>query len=317
MFMGMTVLLALLSAGCTDQPRTRTLEDVVKPQEPDAAQTREAEAHLVAIEEELQRIALLTPSSRHERELAMEPSLKRAVEVATGTRVENKAVFYLANWRYSYREGEGVEPLLNRLAGLPSPAMKGLGSRLRVLLLLRQGRVADARTMAQDLIDRVPEFSPVMERVVFHETVGARAPMVVSRNLTGGPDEPVAKRSEAWLFYLFVDAIDDQTVFLIERYLDALEVLPVAERRLVCVTFDANLLNATSRVRTLPRAAEIDLLWANPNQGGNAGEWVKAWKLPAQNPHIALLGPGPDRTIMAVELTPESLRTLLAPTKAK
>ena len=190
--------------------------------------------------------------------------------------------------------------------------MKAAGDRLRVLLRLRQGRVSEARAMATGLVERIPEFSPLLQLVVFHETVGSIAPKVVSNNLTGGPDEPVSKRQEPWLFYLFIDALDDQALFLLQRYLDAMSILPTTERRFVCVTFDANLLSATTRVRSLPRANEIDLLWANPNNGGNASEWLKAWKLPTQNPHIALLGPGPNRTIMAVEMTPESLRDLLS-----
>ena len=311
-------ILVLACTGCGDQPRaSKTLNDVVHPNDPNAGKTAEAEAQLTAIEEELQRLAALPPAQRRVREQAMEPRLESAEEAATGTRLENKAVFYHANWRYTFRDGDGVEPLLNRLAGLSSPAMKSNGVRLRVLLLLRQGKVKEARTMAQSLVAEIPEFAPVMERVVYHETLGAAAPKVVSRNLSGGPDEPVAKRAEPWLFYLFVDAIDDGSLFLIERYLDALAVLPVDQRRLVCVTFESNLLSATTRMRNFPRVAEIDLLWASPGETGNAKEWITAWKLPSQNPHIALLGPGPDRTIMAVEVTPENLRALLAPAVRK
>jgi hypothetical protein len=150
-----------------------------------------------------------------------------------------------------------------------------------------------------------------MELVVFHETVGSAAPKIVTNNLTGGPDEPVSKRSEPWLFYLFLDVLDDRGLFLIQRYLDALAVLPATQRRFVCVTFESNILNATARLRSLPSASEIDLLWVNANKGGNVKEVTDAWKLPKQNPHIALLGPGPNRTIMAVEVTPESLKTML------
>lgn len=312
------LILGLLCSGCADQAsRSPTLKDVVRPDEPNAERNAQAEAELVALDDELARNANLPPAARHERELKLEPRLEQVLETAAGTRMENKAVYYLANWRYTYRDGEGVDQLLNRLNGLPSPAMKSTGVRLRVLLLLRQGRVGEAKTMAQALVADVPEFSPLLERVVFHETIGASAPKITSRNLTGGPDEPVAKRSEPWLFYLFVDTIDDGSLFLIERYLDALAVLPPDQRRLVCVTFESNLLSATSRIRNHPRASEIDLLWASPGENGNAKEWRTAWKLPSQNPHIALLGPGPDRTIMAVEVTPENLRMLLTPAAPK
>jgi hypothetical protein len=309
---------ALSCTGCLDQSRSPTLKEVITP--PTSAldeRTAEAERELSGLDDELTRNAALPPRERRERELTMEPKLEHAVETATGTRMENKAVYYLANWRYTYREGEGVEPLLTRLNGLTSPAMKSTGMRLRVMLLLRQGRVADAKTIAEKLVADVPEFSPLLERVAFYETIGAAAPKVVSRNLTGGPDEPVTKRAEPWLFYLFVDALDDNGLFLLDRYLDALTVLPSDQRRLVCVTFEANLLSATARLRNHPRAGEIDLLWASPGENGNAKEWRSAWKLPTQNPHLALLGPGPDRTLMAVEVTPENLRTLLAPATPK
>jgi hypothetical protein len=312
------VVLVLVGSGCTDPGRaTKTLDDVVRPPDPNAGRIAEAEAQLTAIEEELTRIAALPPATRRQREEALESRLDQAVEAAAGTRLENKAVFYLANWRYSYRDGDGTEALLNRLNGLPSQAMKSLGSRLRVLLLLRQGKLTEAKAIAQALVAEVPEFAPVLQRVVFHESVGSPAPKIVSRNLSGGPDEPVSKRNETWLFYLFIDALDDNSFDLIERYQDALSVLPPDQRRLVCITFESNLLGATTRLRNHPLANDIDLLWANPGESGNAKEWQTSWKLPAGTPHIALLGPGPDRTIMAVEVTPEDLRKLLAPTKAK
>lgn len=312
------LLFGLLCIGCGEQTRNPTLKDIIQPSATaNDARTAEAERELTALDDELARNALLPPRERRERELTMEPRLERVVEAATGTRMENKAVYYLANWRYTFREGEGVDPLLTRLNGLTSPAMKSTGLRLRVLLLLRQGRVDEARKLAEQLVADVPEFSPLVELVVFHESIGSPAPRITSRNLTGGPDEPVAKREEPWLFYLFLDALDDHGAFLVDRYLDALAVLPIDQRRLVCVTFEANLLSASARLRQHPRAGEIDLLWASPGETGNAKEWKTAWKLPTQNPHLALLGPGPDRTIMAVEVTPENLRTLLAPAAPK
>ena len=311
------LLFGLLCTGCLDQSRSKlTLQDVIRPEEPNAERNAQAEAEMVALDDDLARNVNLAPAARRERELTLEPRLEKMVNTATGTRMENKAVYYLANWRYTYRDGEGVEQLLTRLNGLPSPAMKSTGVRLRVLVMLRQGRVAEAKAMAQVLVADVPEFSQLLERVTFHETIGAAGPKIASRNLTGGPDEPVTKRTESWLFYLFVDTIDEASLDLIERYLDALAVLPADQRRLVCVTFESNLLSATSRIRNHARASEIDLLWASPGDNGNAKEWRSAWKLPSQNPHIALLGPGPDRTIMAVEVTPENLRMLLAPAKA-
>ena len=118
------LLFGLLATGCLDQPRGPTLKEVIQPPtNATDARTAEAERELNALDEELTRNTALPPRERRERELTMEPRLERAVEIATGTRMENKAVYYLANWRYTYREGEGVDPLLTRLNGLTSPAM--------------------------------------------------------------------------------------------------------------------------------------------------------------------------------------------------
>lgn len=303
--------------GCLDSTRTPTLKETINPENVDQERINAAEAEMVAIEKELQQYAGLGPAERYAAEAKMEPRLERAVKKAAGTRIENKAIYFLANWRYTYQNGDGVEPLLNQMFALPSPALKSNAERMLVMLRLRQGRVPEARNMAEQLVNRIPEFSPLLDFVVFHETVGSAAPHIISNNLTGGPDEPVAKRSEPWLFYLFIDALDENALYLIDRYLDALSILPANERRLVCVTFEANLLSATARVRSLSRASDIDLLWANPNKGGNVEQWRKEWKLPPQNPHIALLGPGPNRTIMSVEVTPETLKELLSATVPK
>lgn len=265
------------------------------------------------MEDRFRQLATLPPPQRRQQEQLLGKDLEHVVAVATGTRYANKAIYFLANWRYSYADGAGADELLDQLATLPSPVFKTSGERLRVLLRLRQGRVTDARRLAEALIKQVPEFSPLLERVTFHEQVGGTVTPITARNLNGGPEEPIAGRTEPWLLVLFVDALDDNALSLLKRYQEALAVLPAGQSRVVCVTFDSNLLSATSRLRGQAGNEQVDLLWASPSgdQPGSRAQWIATWKLPLPLPNVALLGPGPKRTLMAVEIAPEALKQRL------
>jgi hypothetical protein len=183
-----TLLVGCFLSGCLDSNRNPTLKESMNRPGEDRTKTDEIEGQLTAIEQDLQRAAGLSPAERHAYEMKLEPRLEKVVANAAGTRLENKAVYYLANWRFTYQDGANVDVLLNQLSGLSSPAFKSAGDRLRIMLRLRQGRVTEARTMAVKLAEQIPEFARVLELVVFHETVGSYAPKIVSNNLTGGPD---------------------------------------------------------------------------------------------------------------------------------
>jgi hypothetical protein len=302
------LLSALLLGGCGDGARGGGTE------QPTPAQVQDAEQAVTGMEDRFRQLATLSPPERRQQEALLGKDLERVVAVATGTRYANKAFYFLANWRYSYADGAGADEALDQLATLPSPVLKTSGERLRVLLRLRQGRVSEARRLAEPLVQQVPEFSPLLARVLFHEQVGQVATPIVARNLNGGPEEPLAGRGEPWLLVLFVEALDDNALSLLRRYQDALAVLPAGQSRIVCVTFDSNLLGATARLRAQPGNERIDLLWASPagEQAGSRAQWIAAWKLPLPLPNVALLGPGPMRTLMAVEIAPEALKQRLS-----
>lgn len=299
------VLLAVLT-GCGD---TRTDG---KPEPATKAQIEDARAVMAAFEAEQEQLSSLTPTQRAERLRTFGARLEAGLATTANTRFENKNLFWLANWRYAQADGEGVDAALDRLERCESLALKNSGRQLRVLTRLRQGRVAEARQIAEPLVKEVPEFGGLIDRVALHETIGAKAPLLAARNLSGGSDQPITARNEPFLLYCFIATLDANAEALIAAYRDALAPL-AGQARLVCVTYEANLLNATARLRTLADIGSIDLLWVA--QGEPAKSWNAAWKLPLPLPRVVLLGPGPERTIMGVELTPGMVTKMLGKPK--
>ena len=297
------LLLAFL-AGCSDARSDGKPEPATK------AQIENARAVMASFEAEQESLPSLPPSQRAERLRTFGTRLEAGLTNTANTRFENKNLLWLASWRYAQADGEGVDAALDRLDRCESPALKNSGQQLRVLTRLRQGRVAEARQLAEQLVKVVPEFGGLIDRVVFHETVGAKAPLLTARNLSGGNDQPISARSEPWLLYCFVDALDANAEALIAAYRDALAPL-VGQARLVCVTYEPNLLNATARLRSLGDIGTIDLLWVAP--GERAKTWAAAWKLPQPMPRVVLLGP--ERTVLGVELTPGMVTKMLGKPK--
>ncbi len=302
----LAALLALGGCGGTATPGRGRATD---PNAPPADRTKElaAERELADLEAQVAEQRKLPAAERTAAEQRFGGALERTVAHVAGTHVENKALYWLASWRFTYRDGDGVDDLLDRLNQLKSPAFRNAGKALRVQLRLRQGQVREARTIAEPLVAQIPEFKGLLDLVAWHETVGQAAPHVASRNLSGGPDDPLG-RGEPWLLWLFVERVDDNALQRIARYQQALAALPnPAMMRLVVVAFDPSPLNATATLlnQGQGKGPVPDLMWANPNANGTSKAWETAWKLPQPLPHSALLGP--DRTIMAVELPPEEV----------
>jgi hypothetical protein len=310
------VLLALvLLAGCDSSApprRAGTLPvDPGQPPPPSPERVQEAEQAITRIEEDLRQVRTLPPAERRVREREFGKRLEQALDTTVTTKFENKNLYWLAYWRYTYADGDGVEPLLDRLDKLSSPALKTTGTGLRVQLRLRQGRVAEARQIATPLAAQIREFRPLLDLVAFYERVGQPAPHLAGHNLGGGPGDPLAGRKEPWLLYLFIEQFDDNAEFLARSYQQAIADLgPANPVRMVLVTFEGNALAPAQRVRQAFAPDLPDLLWANPNTGGDADEWRTRWQLPWPPPHVALVGA--DRSIMAVEVSPEMLKKLLS-----
>jgi hypothetical protein len=300
----------LLLASCDTAGRSDGLPSADPGLPPPATkeQNLEAERLMVELDQEVAAMHGLPPESLKARELAFGKRLEAALRTTIGTKFENKNLYWLAFWRLTYSSGDGadVEQLLDRLERLPSPSWKASGSSLRVQLRLHQGRIREARALAEPLVLRIKEFSWLLDQVAFHESIGQMAPRLPGHSLTGGAEDPLAGR-EPWVVYLFVEQFNDSAAFLAGAYRTAIASLtPPSQVRLVVVTFEGTALEPVARLRRLDPAGGLpDLLWANPNKGGDADAWRTRWKLPPSLPHACLIGP--DRSIMAVDITPEAL----------
>ncbi len=296
------VALCLLGTACSDRPEPDLNPSPGKQIITAETAAREAEVE-VLMERQEQRFAALSLQAPRERlaaERAMGKELLNLASEAVGTRSENKALFWLASWQLYHNHGVGAEDTLARLAACPTQTLKQVGRRLKIDWLLSQGRVPEARAQATSLAEEIPEFSR-LDLVAFHERVGQAAPRTAGESLAGGVDDP-ATRPEAWLLYVLVGNIDDNTSFQLERYLAAAP----AGLRVVCVCGDPSPLNAKRRWNSIPGSARGDLLWANPNAGGDAAAWAAAWSPPG-GIVTALLGDAPKRRIMAVMVDPDDL----------
>ena len=266
-------------------------------------------AEVKEIENRLLLMRSIEPSQRFEVGADMERDLERLLRKVAGTKYENHAVFWLADWVFTYSgDLERTQALLERLAASPHLAHKSAGRALTVRVLLHQGRTLEAERVATSLATEIPEFMPLVTLVEFHRKVGQPAPRQTGRNLTGGPAEPIGSMPEPWLLYLFVTLSQPQERFVVEQTLNELQREEYQGRiGLVVVSFDGDPLAAMQHVAKLPGGSAAQLLWANPNDGGDADSWVVAWGLP-NRPLMALVGP--DRNLMAVNPPPERLRPL-------
>jgi len=305
--------LLLLISGCDSGSRSTALPSA-DPGLPPAAtkdQIHDAQVEIEALDQEVAEMRSLPVDARKARELAFGARLERALAITINTKFENKNLYWLAYWRLTYADGKDCDQLLDRLDRLPSPSLKGMGGYLRVQLRLHQGRIRGARALADPLVLRMKEFSPLLDQVVFHESVGQPAPRIAGHNIGSQAGDPMAA-TEPWLLYLFVEQLDDSTAYLANSYRQVMATLvPPRQVRLVIVTFEGTALDPVARLRQLAGAdTQIDLMWANPNNGGDAEQWRTRWKLPQPLPHVSLVGP--DRSIMAVDLSPEALGRALS-----
>ncbi len=273
-----------------------------------SAQEQAALERVRKVEKDLERIAALPPRERLAREAKLEDTLSELLDDTRGTKHQNRALHWLAAWRLDYAGGEGVADLLGELERSEYPSFKHAGEFLRVRLLCQQGRIDQARTVADALVRAVPEFAIASAVVGFHERVGTAAPRPPAKNLSGGPSDPAAGREEPWLIYLFVDGVNPLGLDRLRTLTRELGDERYDGRvRLVCIAFGANPIETLAAVNEAAEEAEIDVLWPNPSDG-SALRWRDEWSLPGL-PASALIGP--DRTIMAAQPTVEALRSLV------
>jgi hypothetical protein len=186
-----------------------------------------------------------------------------------------------------------VLPMLDRLDILPAPAYRNAGKALRVQALLRSGRLSEARQIAEALEREVPEFG-ALRRVQFHEQVGQPA-QPLPGTAVGGSEIP----SEPFLLVCFIGMPDAEA----EGWLTPLRKTAGPRLRVVAVATAGDLLAAA----TVGSAWGVDVRWLRQDDPALA-----AWKVPGL-PAAVLLGPGPQRLILAIDPTAADLQKLSGP----
>jgi len=273
----------LLAAGCGD-------ERLPAPSMADPADAAEISRILEA---DIRAIGDLSPTDKAQAEIAFGPRLRRDLEACRGTRYENKPLYLLAQWTLVHGRPEEVLQLLDRLEILPAPAYRNAGKAVRVAALLRLGRLAEARPIAMQLEELVPEFG-ALRRVEFHETVGQSAPSLPGTVVTGGTGIPDA----SFILLAFLGMPDAAA----ESWLVPLRDAGGDRVRTVAVATAGDLLAAS----TVASAWGVEVRWTRVSD-----ETLTPWRLPVL-PMAVLLGPGPKRVIVAVDPQVEQLKRLAA-----
>lgn len=279
-----TAVLLVALAGCGGQrDPSPSLED-----SPTAA------AVVRELEHDLKGLAGLPAAEQEAAQRAFGERLRRDLEPCRGTRYENKPLYWLAQWTYTYGGEAGqaeVLRLLDRLDILPHPAFRNAGRDLRVQVLLRQGRVSEARAIAQQLEHEVPEFG-ALRRVEFHDLVGQPAPPLPGTVVSGSGEVS----DQSFLLVAFLGLPDAAA----EGWLKPLAAAGGGRVRTVAVATAGDLLTATA----VASAWGVEVRWLRLADPGLA-----AWRLPAL-PTAVLLGPGPQRVVLAADPQPWQLEKL-------
>lgn len=299
-----TVCFLLLVAGCSD-PEPRPEPGPLSPSASEVDRNRAAQPLMDAFQARLDALAGLPPAERWSRQLALGPDLERLALQVTGSRFENKALYLLADWRMAFHGGRGVEEALERLERCRSAALKPMGRMLRVELLLREGRLAQAEIQAQALATDLPEAQGLLELVALHRRRGTPAPPALALDPTGRRSDPVAERpAGSAILCLFLPRLDDQACFLAQRHQLALRSAGKADRCLVAVL----VADASARIleERSPQLPGVLLRWAADRT--MVETWTQDWGLPGGTGAVLV---GADGRIAGVQPYPEELAALL------
>jgi hypothetical protein len=271
----------LLAASCGDD----------RPPPPSMADPADAAEISSTLESDVRAMADLSPADKAKAEMAFGPRLRRDLEACRGTRYENKPLYLLAQWTLVHGRPEEVLPLVDRLEILPAPAYRNAGKAVRVAALLRLGRLAEARPIAMQLEELVPEFG-ALRRVEFHETVGQPAPLLPGTVVSGAGDTP----DGSFILLTFIGMPDAAA----ESWLLPLKEAGGERVHTIAVATAGDLLAAS----TVASAWGVEVRWTRASD-----ETLAPWRLPVL-PMAVLLGPGPKRLVVAVDPQPEQLQRL-------
>ncbi len=289
------------------------LEDIPTTHKPLVFDERETKAmqHMEEFETLIQDIRLLPATERPTAWQAMGRDLEKLVRRCTGTTLQNKAWYLMAQWHLEHGDGAtAAMPFLTRIRNSEYPAYGNAARALEVYVQLEQGDIKQARLIAEQVSSDIPEFSNLLVLVSFYERIGQAAPRTAGRGIASGRTDP-AESPTPWLLYCFCN-LESKTDRLLVRHLANMLNSDDPEQdaliKLVLVSFSANPLAVLGHFRDLPSHAQHELLWANPGSGGDAEAWRSSWGLP-KTPLSVLLGP--DRRILAIEPGAKELGILL------
>jgi len=259
------------------------------------------------MEQELLALQRMPPEERYREAQDLRRELERLLDRVTGTRWENQAVYWLADWHFGYGDPDEVVRLVGRLSTLQRPAYQAAGRAMLARVLVSQGRIDEARPLAEALVAYAPEFQPVLDMIEFHARIGRPAPKTSGRALQG-TGHPLRDRFDPWQLYYFASLGDPHQRHQFERLLGELQREEYPGRvHLVLVAFDGDPLGTLSHVAGMEGGEEVDVLWANPNEGGDAAAWRSLWDLPELPISVLLTREG---EVMAVAPGFDRLRPL-------
>lgn len=267
---------------------------------PSSADAPDAAAVAAAIDADLTALARMNDADRFAAEKAFGPRLERDIGRCQGTRHENKPTYLLAQWLLVHGRRSDVPrilALLDRLEALPMPAYRVAGQAVRVRALLRIGRLAEARQLAQALERDVPEFGS-MAWVRCHELVGTVAPAIPGVAAGGGAADATAATGGP-LLVAFVPGTDPASSEWLGRWTE------ITGLQVRAVVLGSDLLAAGMAAAKWG----CPVRWCRPDD-----QALAPWRL-AGVPLAMLVGPGPDRIILAVDPRPSDVAQLIGPAR--
>lgn len=289
----------VILGGCGEpRPSTTPTRNSIDPPPPDA-RARQAEAAIDDLERTLESFRALPPAKGLEQQRAIGPRVDATVGICAGTRFENKAVYYQAQWHFNFDDTcAGVDAMLDRLDGLEKPIYKQNGRALRVQLQLRQGRLITARAKAEQVAGDVSEFAFLLELVRWHERIGGIVEATGGPGLDGQHIDPHTA-AESHLLYLLVSVWNERNAYMVRRYHEALSAINKADCRLVLVIGDGDPRRIRDDLPPLTGSVPTTVIVSRSLAEAQALNDV--WKPPLDGFTVLL---GPQRRITAVELRP-------------
>ncbi len=260
-------------------------------------QTAQALKTMEDIEREIAASQTFDPAEREQRLRSLGSRLERLVTQAQGSRFHNKALYLLAHWRFTFRDdGSGVGEALDALDALPTPPLKQLGKSLRVLHYSRQGRLVQARTVAEKLVADIPQFAGLLDLVALHEGIGKPAPPTAGRGLDDRTIDPLPG-SDRPLLLVIANAWNPETRHVLGRFHAQVE----GRCRLALWVADGT-------PDTLRQGLPAGVVGMYARTKAEADGWLGKWITPDSTLAVLI---APDRTLTGVGVRPGDLGRLL------